>query len=87
MRSSALLLLCKVPDYAKSRVIGAHAEGLKGSDHPLLEVLPEYQGRGIGAELNFRRLHIRVAQPERDFAEIPRGLQDHHGTGVTQDMR
>jgi hypothetical protein len=43
--------------------------------------------RGIGAELNFRRLHIRVAQPERDFAEIPRGLQDHHGTGVTQDMR
>jgi len=28
-----LLLLYKVPDYAKSRVIGAHAEGLKGSDH------------------------------------------------------
>ena len=43
--------------------------------------------RGIGAEIDFRRLHIRVAQPERDFAEVPRGLQDHHGTGVTQHMR
>jgi hypothetical protein len=26
-------LLCKVQDYAKSSVIGAHIEGLKGSDH------------------------------------------------------
>jgi hypothetical protein len=33
MPSLALFLLCQVQDYAKSRVIGAHIEGLKGSDH------------------------------------------------------
>jgi hypothetical protein len=37
--------------------------------------------------MDFRRLHIRMAQPERDFAEVPRGLHDHHGICVTQNMR
>jgi hypothetical protein len=42
---------------------------------------------GMNAEIDFRRSHIRMAQPERDLAEVPRGLHDHHGTRVTQDMR
>ncbi|MGH2611343.1 MAG: hypothetical protein ACRDHF_19880, partial [Tepidiformaceae bacterium] len=33
--------------------------------------------RGIRAEIDLCGLHIRVTQPERDFAQIPRGLQDH----------
>jgi hypothetical protein len=28
-----------------------------------------------------------MVQPERDFAEVPLGLQDHHGTCVMQNMR
>lgn len=43
--------------------------------------------RGIRSEIDFRRLPIRVSQPQRDLAEVPRGLQDDHSTRMTQDMR
>jgi hypothetical protein len=33
MPSFALILLCKVQDYAKFNVIGAHAERLQDPDH------------------------------------------------------
>jgi hypothetical protein len=48
---------------------------------------PFHRVGGISAEMDFRRWHIRMAQPERDFAELPRGFHDHHGACVTQDMR
>ena len=41
---------------------------------------------GIRSEIDFRRLHIRVSQPQRDLPEVPRGLQDDHRTRMTQDM-
>ena len=54
MRGSAAVVLAR----AGERVVGfvtAISDGVLSASIPLLEVLPEYQGRGIGSEL-VRRL-------------------------------
>ena len=57
LRNSACIVLAF--DDSQNRVAGfinAHSDNILSAYIPLLEVLPEYQGRGIGGELVRRML-------------------------------
>jgi len=54
---------CFALDPAANRVVGfisAHSDGVLSAYIPLLEVLPEFRGRGIGSEL-VKRLLVRLS--------------------------
>ena len=42
--------------------------------------------RWIGSQIGFSRLDVGVAEPERNLADIPGGLQYHHRRRVSQNM-
>ena len=60
LRGSAAIVLARESDGRAVGFVNAVGDGVLSAYIPLLEVLPAYQGRGIGSEL-VRRLLARLA--------------------------